>query len=228
MRYVFLAICIMLTGLAALLFNGWRPPYRYDPWAPIDLRAAPGIFTSFRLYRLNDHPAQCLDALTAAGAPYRAVSDRDEANGCGWHNAVLLRGTSIALLAHPTLVTCPLAASLVLLDRDVLQPSARSRFGTGVAVLDHVGSYNCRPIQGENGNLSSHANARALDLTGIRLSNGVTISVARDWHRPVTGDFLRATQQQACPYFGMILGPDYNGAHAGHLHLQAGSAGWCR
>jgi hypothetical protein len=227
MRYGIISIGLVFAVLAGLWLTGWRPPYRYNPWAAIDLRAPPDLFTGFRLHRLDARPAECLDALTASGAQYTSILDRSDANGCGWHNAVLLRGTSFAHLSRPAVVACPLAASLVLLDRHVLQPTAESMFGAGVAVLDHAGSYNCRDIEGD-GRRSSHASARALDVTGFRLTNGTDITIPKDWGRPLTGDFLRTTQEKSCPFFGMILGPDYNAAHAGHFHMQAGSWGWCR
>jgi len=135
----------------------------------------------------------------------------------------------MARLERPTVVTCPLAASLVMLDLHVLQPSAQAAFGSGVSTVEHVGSYNCRAVKGDDGSaLSSHAQARAIDVTGFRLKNGDDITVARDWRRPSGGPFLHDAQAQACSYFGMVLGPDYNAAHAGHFHMQAGSAGWCR
>ena len=63
MRYVAWAVGLALAALAGLWMAGWRPPYRYNPWAPMDLQAPPGPFLGVRLYRLNRDPAQCLRAL---------------------------------------------------------------------------------------------------------------------------------------------------------------------
>lgn len=228
-RYLGLLILMVGVFIALLVASGWQPPYRYNPWARLDLRAEPDWLTRFRLYRLQHHDDQCLAALAQAGAEYRAVPDRPLVDGCGWQGAVMLRGTGQAMLATPTVVTCPLAASLVMLDAHVLQPRAASAFGSPVAVIEHVGSYSCRNIRGDDGSaLSSHARAEAIDITGFRLKDGRDISVASDWKRPVSGAFLHEIQAQSCGYFGVALGPDYNAAHAGHFHLQAGAMGWCR
>ena len=229
MRYLAWTFALIVLVAAAVLAAGWRPPYHYNPWAALDLRAEPDWLTRFRLYRLGRAPDQCLAALERSGASFTSVPDKQAPDGCGWQHGVMLRSTGMARLERPTVVTCPLAASLVMLDLHVLQPSAQAAFGSGVSTVEHVGSYNCRAVKGDDGSaLSSHAQARAIDVTGFRLKNGDDITVARDWRRPSGGPFLHDAQAQACSYFGMVLGPDYNAAHAGHFHMQAGSAGWCR
>lgn len=229
MRYLAWMFALIVLIAAAAFAAGWRPPYRYDPWAVLDLRAEPDWLTRFRLYRLNRAPELCMAALTRSGASFKAMPDQQAADGCGWQDSVMLQSTGMARLARPTIVSCPLAASLVMFDLHVLQPSARTTFGSGVSTIEHVGSYNCRAVKGDDSNaLSSQAQARAIDVTGFRLQNGSDISVARDWRRPSSGPFLHEAQAHACSYFGMVLGPDYNAAHAGHFHMQAGSGGWCR
>lgn len=229
MRYVGLALLLSLLAVAGVLVAGWRPPYKYNPWATLDLRARPDWLTRFRLCRIGDDAGQCSSALSQAGASFAAIPDKNLSDGCGWHDAVTLRGTGMAKLDKPVVVTCPLAASLVLFDLHVIQPEAQKSFGHGVAVVEQVGSYNCRNVKGDDSNaLSSHAQARAIDVTGFRLDDGRDITLARDWNRPGAGNFLHDTEQHAWGFFGVVLGPDYNAAHAGHLHLQEGSAGWCR
>ena len=40
--------------------------------------------------------------------------------------------------------------------------------------------------------------------------------------------FLRAVHEGACDYFDVVLGPDYNRAHADHFHFDRGAYRACR
>lgn len=224
-------LLLLLMALMWLVWaHGWRPPDRYNPWAKLDLRASPDAFFRYKLQRLAEHPAQCRAALSDAGASFSPLTDRDDANGCGWSDAVRLRGTGVASLRRSTIVTCPLAASLVLLDRQVLQPQAQAIYGQSVRQIDHVGSYACRRVDHrDSGPLSRHARAAAIDVTGFELADGRAISVSKDW----TGngrdaEFLRLIHDGACGVSGMVLGPDYDRAHRSHFHIQQAGWGYCR
>jgi len=221
---------ILLVAIVGLVWtSGWRPPDRYNPWAPLDLRAAPDIFLRYKLARLGDNPAMCRAALADAGAVFTPVADHAEPGGCGWTDAVRLSAIGSARLSSPAMVTCPLAASLVMFDRQVLEPDAHAHFGSPVRVIDHVGSYACRNIyHREQAPLSRHALADAIDVTGWRLANGVRVSIERDWTSSQTAPFLQGLQRQGCRYFGAFFGPDYNAGHRTHFHLQGGGFGGCR
>jgi len=220
---------ILLLALAALAWaRGWRPPDRYNPWAPLDLTAKPDVFLRYKLHRLGDDPAMCRAAIRKAGAVFVPLADREGVNGCGWHDAVRLSAIGEARLSSPTVLACPLTASLVLFDRRVLQPGSRTMFGSPVRVIEHVGSYACRNIyHREAAPLSAHARAEAIDLTGFRLADGRRISIARDWNQGRDGMFLHALQEHGCRYFGILLGPDYNAAHRTHFHAESGGFGYC-
>ena len=231
MRIVLFLLLVAAGVLLGLWASGWRPPGRFNPWAPLDLRAEPDLFLRYKLHRLDEDPVQCRAALAQAGAQFTPLPDHAGADGCGWRDAVQLRGTGMAQLTHPTAVTCPLAASLVLLDRHVLQPAARQAFGEPVRRFDHVGSYACRNVYGEkDAALSAHATAEAIDVTAFELADGRVVRIDRDWTRPAPGAFLRQVESEGCRYFGIVLGPDYNAAHRTHFHLQAGGwiGSWCR
>lgn len=222
---------LLLLSLGALVWaHGWRPSDRFNPWAPIDLRAPPDVFFRYKLARLQGRPERCHAALTQAGADFTPVPDHDAGHGCGWADAVRLRGTGGIVLERAATVSCPLAASLVLLDRQVLQPAAQAWFGEDVRGVAHVGSYACRPIDHRAGApLSQHARAQAIDLTGFTIADGRRLSVGSDWAAPDRrGHFLRDVHDRACAVTGMLLGPDYNRAHQAHFHLQASGGGYCR
>ncbi len=225
-----LLLFVLLLGLVALVWvNGWRPPDRFNPWAPLDLKAEPDVFLRFKLHRLGDDPVMCRAAIRDAGAVFTPVADHEEASGCGWSDAVRLGGIGATRLSSPVMLTCPLTASLVLFERHVLQPQAERAFGSRVRVVEHVGSYACRNIyHRDQAPLSRHARADAIDVTAFRLANGREISVERDWNEPREGAFLRALRAGGCPYFGALFGPDYNAAHRTHFHAQGGGFGYCR
>jgi hypothetical protein len=226
----FLLFLLLLALLALVWSRGWRPPDRYDPWAPLDLRAPPDLFFRYKLARLSGDRHACTAALTRAGARFDVLPDRDGPGACGWTDAVRLHGTGMAKLARPAVVTCPLAVTLVLLDRQVLQPAARQLYAGTVTRIDHLGSYACRNLYGRpSAPLSRHARAAAIDLSGFRLGDGREVRIADDWHATgKPGAFLHRVHNRACEVAGMVLGPDYNREHHSHFHVEAGGWGYCR
>ena len=225
-----LLLFALLVALCALAWSrGWRPPDRYNPWAPLDLAAEPDMFLRFKLARLGDDPVQCRAALRHGGAVFTPLPDRDESSGCGWNDAVRLSAIGPARFASPVTLTCPLAASMVLFHRHVLQPEAETAFGAAVRGVDHVGSYACRNVyHRDQAPISRHARADAIDITGWRLADGRRVTVERGWDAPRESGFLHALQTEGCRYFGAFLGPDYNDAHRTHFHLQGRGYGFCR
>lgn len=230
MRAVLLFILVLLLVSGALAWQyGARIPDRFNPWAPLDVEEAPNLLTRFKLQRLESDPAMCRAVLRRSGAASTPVPDRSGQDGCGWHDAVRLGTIGHARLQPPAVVSCPLAVSLAMLDRHALQPLAEAGFHEHVTRIDNVGSYACRNNQGLPGApLSRHATAQAIDVTGVVLADGRTITVLEDWDRGTAGVFLHAVEQRACGFFGTVLGPEYNAAHRGHFHLQETGAGWCR
>jgi hypothetical protein len=57
----------------------------------------------------------------------------------------------------------------------------------------------------------------------------MSVSVLRDWGRDTPqGRFVKAAHDEACRFFGIVLSPAYNKAHANHLHLELGRFRFCR
>ncbi len=128
------------------------------------------------------------------------------------------------MLLQPSLTaTCGLTAALVWYE-GALDRIARRIFKMPLVRVDHVGTYVCRNINWErNGFRSEHATANAIDITAFHLSDGRVISVKRDWGKPTPeGQFLKEAHEAACGLFNVILGPDYNKAHATHFHVDLG------
>ena len=56
------------------------------------------------------------------------------------------------------------------------------------------------------------------------------MTILADWRSgdPAVQRFLQVVHASACKRFGTVLSPDYNAAHANHLHLEDDHAGMCR
>jgi hypothetical protein len=202
---------------------------------PPDLSAPTDRLTAARLATLAKDPALCTAVLRASRVPSSPVSPLS-AGQCGHSGAVRLRTDGVALRPDSPVLSCPMAAATHLWLRDVVQPAAQAHFGVRLAGLEHMGSYACRTLYGQTGAaLSEHARANALDVGGFRLTNGRRISVLQHWNgSPQERALLREVRAGACRLYGTTLSPDYNAAHADHLHLDMAvrggnlTGGFCR
>ncbi len=229
-----------VAAVAVLLLARARP--QDLPWTPLDLGDPVGLATAAKLAAL-DGP-DCRALLARAGVRHTALPPRREGGTCGYGDGVRLdRGGARAIALRPAgpATACPLAAGLAMWEWQVVQPAALARFGAQVVGIDHFGTYACRRIGGGGGSggggggWSEHAAARAIDVAGFRLADGRRVTVARDWRRAGTpaADFLHDVRDGACGLFATTLSPDFDAAHADHLHLDQaprGATGWraCR
>lgn len=224
-----LAVVVVIT--AAVLTHGrqWQLPDQHNPWAGLSIAEEPGWLTRYKLERLDGAPAACLAVLEQAAMRFNPIADRAMGSGCGFDNAVRIERTSVQV-GQPFTLSCPAAVSLALWERHALQPAAQSILGSRVRSMQHFGSFACRNVYGrEGGRRSQHASADALDVAGFTLEDGRRITVAAHWR----GDderaaFLRRIHGEACGFFDGVFGPEYNAAHADHLHLDRGPYRLCR
>lgn len=236
-------LLVLLVVAGAFAYREYRRIVREEPerlpWTPLSLADPIGPFTGRKLAGLGDDTARCEALLGAIGDADRSAPSLNGPDpACGYDDGLSLRPddrTSIRYVPAGLVTACPVAAALVLWERDVVQPAALRLLGQRVTNVDHFGSYSCRRLYGRSeGPWSEHASADAVDIAGFRLADGRQISVLRDW----TGEshdaaFLRVVRDGACRLFATVLSPDYNAAHANHLHLdqaQRGAMGWrgCR
>ena len=145
-----------------------------------------------------------------------------------------LAGDSVQLDTVATL-DCPMIAALDEWVEKVVQPTARARFGQGVAQIDTMGSYSCRGMNNQPGaKVSEHAFGNAVDIAGFRLADGRRITVVHDWTRGDEQDqaFLRDVHAGACETFTTVLGPGANVFHYNHIHvdlaMHAGARHYCK
>jgi hypothetical protein len=226
-----LAVLVIGAAVIGSWFAGWlQVPDRWNPWAPLTLKDRPNFLTGYKLTRLEQDAPACQAALQTTALRYLPQPDRDGADGCGWRHAVRITATP-SRVSQPFVLECSAAMALALWERHTLQPLARLHLGAEVVRIDHLGSYACRNIGGEDGaRRSEHASANAFDVAGFLLADGRSVRVAADWSRgdDARSRFLHELHDGACRYWNVVLGPDYNAAHRDHLHLDRGRYRACR
>lgn len=194
-------------------------------------RVAPGA-TQRGLSRPD--AAKCLAALGASGAGYAPLPDRFYAPGCQAVGSVRLdrlagdRDASFTL-ANLGPVACPLAQAFAAWARYGVDRAARQMLGSPLARVETMGSYACRTVAG-GARLSAHSRAEAIDVGAFVLADGRRIAVKAGWNGGSDQEraFLRTVHTSACKRFGTVLGPEYNSAHADHLHVELGNGSFCR
>jgi len=233
-RRAFVVLTIVAAALGAdlLLRHPATPlPRAWNPAEPLRLGDPPTWLTGFKLSRAARDPASCLAILTEAGIVAEPLPDMSESAGCEIRQRVRLARLTQAQLT-PVETRCDLALHLAMWERHGLQPAARASFGEPVAEIEHYSSYSCRAMRtGREGSerMSKHATAEAIDIAGFRLQSGRRILLREGWEAPAEeAAFLRRARDSACAWFATTLGPDCNGLHADHFHLQP--RGWwiCR
>lgn len=225
---VFLLLCVLLAFALLGLWRGWLDvPARWNPWAVLDIRETPNFLTGYKLWRLQDDPALCRQALSTSSMRFTPQTDSSPDVSCPLTNTVRVQSAGVAF-SSSFIASCPLAAAFALFEQHDLQPTAQAIFGQPVTRVEHVGSFACRTIAGSQ-RRSQHASANALDIVGFRLADGRRISVLQDWPKQgKNAQFLRQVQQAACTRFNITLGPEYNAAHRDHFHVDMGLWRMCR
>lgn len=236
-----LALC---AGFA--LLNAFAPPQDL-PWKPLDLDRPIGQATAAKVadfavsFSASDEEveavtAACIQTLREAGVEVRRAEDINGGGFCQVRNAVIITGGQVTPLKPGNLtMQCPLAVRYVIWDRQVLRPAAQAAYGTTPASVNNFGTYSCRRIYGSDDSTdrpSEHARANALDVASVTLADGRTVSVQSDWDgrgpQGVEGaGLIRRLRDGACRVFSTVLSPDYNEAHADHLHLDGAPRGLC-
>ena len=176
--------------------------------------------------------AQCQGDLAQEGVSFRVVPDVDHGNGCGLAGAVQLVDIGVPV-AGLGAVRCGEARAFASWVRNAVAPAAFQILGSELRRVDGMGSYACRNVVGSPrnaGRRSGHAIANAVDVGGFTLADGRRVTVLGDWRSadPQLRAFWAAVHGSACKRFGTVLSPDYNAAHANHLHLEDDRAKLCR
>lgn len=229
-RLVRALIFLIMLVIVAVLFRGYLETHpQHNPFAPLDLRDPIGPMTGRKLAAIGGDISECRAALHRSEIGFTALDPVGE-GACERPDRTQLEDFPLAPATPP--VTCPVAAALEMWRLHSLEPAAQEIFGTGLARIEHLGAFSCRRTYGrEDGAWSEHATANAIDIAGFVLEDGSRISVLGDWQEG--GDkalFLRRVRDDSCRLFATVLSPDYNAAHADHLHLDQSQRwrGLCR
>jgi len=176
--------------------------------------------------------AQCHADLRAEGVDFRILPDKTFGQGCGLYGAVQLTDIGVPVTGV-TAMRCGAARAFAGWVRNAAAPAAYQMLGSELARVEGMGTYACRNIVGSTrmgDRRSGHALANAVDVGGFVLKDGRRITLLRDWNGPdaLNREFLRTLRRSACRRFGTVLSPEYNAAHANHLHLEDDAARFCR
>ena len=233
-------LALLLLGCLFAGGRAWLHDHpQQDPWAPLALRDPEGWATARKLAALRGDTAQCRAFLERSGITATALAPAGEGS-CRRADRKLLAAPArlnVALRPSGAQATCTIDAGLAWWLTHGVQPAAEAALGSRVTGIQHLGTSNCRRIGGgEEGNWSEHATGNAIDIAGFTLADGRRISVLKDWDAegtsPAASAFLHMVRDSACTSFATVLSPDYNAAHANHLHLDQAkrSGGWsaCR
>lgn len=237
-RSSFLGRAAYLCVLAGLIWGGYQLVYHpqtllprgWNPVVPLAVSDPVTPLTGWKLERALATPTACFAALGTA-ASYTPQTDLEQSEQCHIRGRLDLRGVAGAKL--PTLDTkCAIALRTAMWVEHDLQPLAQELFGSDLAQVDHIGSYNCRRMRTSNGGSerwSTHATADAIDIAGFRMTDGTRLRLIDDWDDAgPRGAFLKRARDTACGWFRVTLSPDYNRLHADHFHLQSRGWGLCR
>ena len=225
------ALTLLIVGALALAARAWLADHpQHDPWAPLDLRDPPGWATQRKLTALREDPAACRAVLERSGVAFGVLPAAGEGE-CRREDRTVLAGAPLSPSPPPT--TCAVGAAFELWLRRGVQPAAQTLLESRVVRIEHLGAYSCRRMYARaTGPWSEHATGNALDVAAFVLEDGRRISLVEDWGGDgAEAAFLRQVRDQACGVFATVLSPDYNAAHADHLHFDQASrafGGVCR
>lgn len=108
--------------------------------------------------------------------------------------------------------------------------AAEKHFGQEIETVMVAGSYDCRTQNHRRrARLSEHSFGNAIDVAGFKLTNGETVTIARDWRGSgKKSAFLKDVHATTCDLFQVVLGPGSDGYHENHLHMDLGRWKRCR
>lgn len=218
---------IGVLALFALVVAGWSwlsaHPER-NPRAPLDLDDPTGMATVGKLAALREDAGACRAVLERSAVAFEALGPAGEAE-CARLDRTQL--DSYPLAPTKPAVTCAVAVGLELWREKSVEPAARKIFGTSVARIEHLGAFSCRRMYGDaDAPWSEHATGNAIDIAAFVLGDGTRISVLGDWDGAgEAARFLRKVRAGARDAFATVLSPDYNAAHADHVHFDQGGSG---
>jgi hypothetical protein len=164
----------------------------------------------------------CRLALTEAIAIAPSIPDIKGPGECGGEDLVRLEAVVLpdkrrVSLKPAATFRCPMATAVADWIRTDMAPLAAS-LGSVISDLDNFDSFDCRGRNGVAGaKLSEHGHANALDVRGLKLANGQSISLTDP---TVSRELRESVLHSMCARFSTVLGPGSDGYHEDHIHLD--------
>ncbi|HMH99001.1 MAG TPA: extensin family protein [Bradyrhizobium sp.] len=209
-----------------------KPAAAKQPPAEVDKPAEQAASPPLPQPRPADAPAEqpasppprsaCRLALTDAIAIAPSIPDIKGPGDCGGEDLVRLEAVVLpdkrrVSLKPAATFRCPMATAVADWIRTDMAPLAASR-GSVISDLDNFDSFDCRGRNGVTGaKLSEHGHANALDVRGLKLANGQSISLT---DRTVSRELRESVLHSVCARFSTVLGPGSDGYHEEHIHLD--------
>ena len=167
-------------------------------------------------------PSACRLALSNQIAIAPSIPDIHGPGGCGGEDLVRLEAVVLPDQHRVTLkpaatLRCTMASAIADWVRTDMAPLAAT-LGSEISDLDNFDSFECRGRNRVAGALlSEHGRANALDVRGVKLADGRSISLT---DREVPRDTREAILHSVCARFMTVLGPGSDGYHEDHIHLD--------
>jgi hypothetical protein len=182
-----------------------------DPQAPVETANGKPEEPSACQIRVADRIA-VIEPLPAFGGP----------GDCGATDVVRLEAIiqpdkSRVAVNPPATMRCTMAEAVAVWVREDLTAST-AQLGSPPQTLDNYASYDCRGRNRVAGaRISQHGLANAIDIRGVRLSDGRFASFT---DRKLGREFREAVRKSACERFTTVLGPGSDGHHEDHIHMD--------
>ena len=167
-------------------------------------------------------PSACRLALTEAIAIAPSIPDIKGPGDCGGEDLVRLEAVVLpdkrrVSVKPAAILRCTMATAIADWIRTDMTQLAAS-LGSVISDLDNFDSFDCRGRNGVAGaKLSEHGHANALDVRGLKLANGQSISLT---DRTVSRELRESVLHSVCARFSTVLGPGSDGYHEDHIHLD--------
>ncbi len=167
-------------------------------------------------------PSACRQALSEEIAIAPSIPDIHGPGGCGGEDLVRLEAVVLpdkhrVALKPAAILRCTMAAAIADWVRTDMAPLAAG-VGSVISDLDNFDSFECRGRNRVAGaQLSEHGRANALDVRGVKLANGQSISFT---DRGVPRELRESVLHSVCTRFMTVLGPGSDGYHEDHIHLD--------
>lgn len=168
--------------------------------------------------------AACRRELQKRGAQFTDARSVGDGRTHGIQNPVRVTMAAKDIAMRPAaLLSCQTALQTARWLDEEVRPAARWTLWKRPAAVINASSYRVSRIAGSR-TISEHALGNALDIRGLRFTDGSTFLVEpKGAFSPLEKKFQSQIRVAGCKYFGTVLGPGYNKAHADHFHFDVKS-----